>query len=156
MVLCHACMKIVRITEGFGPPESPHGGACCASVRFPKEKHGFVPSRDEKYWILQWKMGPSGGPPDYPTSGNLAFVWAFAAFWRGTCMKIVRITEGFGPPESPHGGAMWPKCTFPKRKSMVLCPPGMRILRIVMENGPPGGPGDYPTLGKLAFVWVFV
>ena len=43
MVLCHACVRIIRITEGFGPPESPMGGPDRPSKGFPQKKHGFVP-----------------------------------------------------------------------------------------------------------------
>ena len=36
------------------------GGACGPSVRFPKEKHGFVPSRDENTENCNGKWAPSG------------------------------------------------------------------------------------------------
>ena len=65
MALCHAFMKIVRITKGFGLPEWPHGGPCTPSGRFPKEKHGFVPcicENSENYrGIWTTRMAPWGG-----------------------------------------------------------------------------------------------
>ena len=36
------------------------GGACGPSARFPKEKHGFVPSRDETSGFCNGKWASSG------------------------------------------------------------------------------------------------
>ena len=63
------------------------------------------------------------------------------------CVKIVRITEGFGPPESAHGGGHGAQVHVFQRKSMVLYPPGTKIVDFVMENGPHRGAALQLDLG---------
>ena len=83
MVLWHACVKIMRITEGSGPPVSPHGVPCGPSVRFVQEMRGFVCS-----------MGHPEG----------AYVIKVNVLYR-ICMVL-------HAPGDTLGGPMWPKCTF--------------------------------------------
>ncbi len=80
MALCHAFVKIVRITEGFGLPEWPHGGGHVAQVYVFQRKsmalcHAFVKivTITEGFGLPEWPYGGAMYPKRTFSKGKAWF-----------------------------------------------------------------------------------